>query len=109
MKNYQRQRRALLASLMAIAIFVAPSAALAQTPISYHSNKYNVNDDVKVGLQAAAEVEQQMPILRDQEVTGYVEEIGRRLVNAIPPQFQHREFRYYFKVVNARDINAFAL
>src|SRR6185369_15338800 len=34
---------------------------------------------------------------------------GRRLVAAIPPEFQHPEFQYYFKVVNARDINAFAL
>src|SRR6185436_7701870 len=31
------------------------------------------------------------------------------LVAAIPSEFQHREFQYYFKVVNARDINAFAL
>jgi Zn-dependent protease with chaperone function len=105
----QRQVRAVLAWLMAIAIFVAPSAAFAQTQISYHSNKYSASDDVKVGQQAAAEVEQQMPILRDAEVTSYVEQIGRRLVNAIPPQFQHSEFRYYFKVVNASDINAFAL
>jgi predicted Zn-dependent protease len=30
-------------------------------------------------------------------------------VNAIPREFQHPEFNYYFKVVNARDINAFAL
>src|SRR5262249_24970331 len=34
---------------------------------------------------------------------------GRRLVASIPSQFQHPEFQYYFKVVNARDINAFAL
>src|SRR5204863_7106669 len=30
-------------------------------------------------------------------------------VAAIPPEFQHPEFQYYFKVVNASDINAFAL
>jgi Zn-dependent protease with chaperone function len=105
----QRAPRALLAWLLGLAIFVAPSAAFAQTQISYHSNKYSVNDDVKVGRQAAAEVEQQMPIMNDQEVTGYVEDIGRRLVSNIPPQFQHPEFQYYFKVVNASDINAFAL
>jgi Zn-dependent protease with chaperone function len=105
----QRRARALVAWLMTLAIFVAPGAVFAQTPISYHSNKYSVNDDVKVGRQAAAEVEQQMPIMSDQEVTAYVEDIGRRLVANIPPQFQHAEFRYYFKVVNASDINAFAL
>jgi hypothetical protein len=50
-----------------------------------------------------------MPILRDQEVQDYVERVGQRLVAAIPSEFQHPEFRYYFRVVNARDINAFAL
>jgi predicted Zn-dependent protease len=42
-------------------------------------------------------------------VQGYVEDVGRRLVAGIPSQFQHPEFQYTFKVVNARDINAFAL
>ena len=36
-------------------------------------------------------------------------DVGQRLVAAIPSEFQHPEFQYYFKVVNARDINAFAL
>ena len=109
MKNNLRQRRAFLAWLMMVAILVAPSAAFAQTRINYHSNRFSVSDDVKLGQQAAAEAEQQFPILRDEEATYYVEQVGRRLVNAIPPQFQHPEFRYYFKIVNARDINAFAL
>lgn len=105
----QRHAQALLAWLVAVAIFVAPSAAFAQTRITYHSNKYSVADDVKVGRQAAAEAERQFPILRDEEATYYVEQVGRRLVNAIPAQFQHPEFQYYFRIVNARDINAFAL
>jgi len=105
----QRYAQALIAWLMAVAIFVAPMAAFAQTQISYRSNKYSVADDVKVGRQAAAEAEQQLPILRDEETTYYVQQIGQRLVNAIPQQFQHPEFQYYFKVVNASDINAFAL
>src|SRR5207253_533971 len=61
------------------------------------------------GHQAGAEAEQQFPLLRDAQVSAYVERVGQRLVAAIPPEFQHPEFRYYFKVVNASDINAFAL
>jgi beta-barrel assembly-enhancing protease len=99
----------LTAWLMALAVFAMPSALMAQTRISYHSNRYSVNDDVKVGRQASAEVEQQMPVLRDAEVSQYIEEIGQNLVAAIPPEFQHPEFRYYFRVINASDINAFAL
>jgi hypothetical protein len=94
---------------VAVAVFVMPLSALAQTKISYHSNKYKIQDDVKLGRQAAAEVERQMPILRDEAATAYVESVGRRLVESIPPEFQHPEFQYYFRIVNARDINAFAL
>src|SRR5437879_2280643 len=86
-----------------------PIASLAQTQISYHSNKYKPSDDVKVGRQAAAEAEQQFPLLRDSQVQSYVESVGQRLVAAIPPEFQHPEFHYYFRVLNASDINAFAL
>lgn len=95
--------------LLAVALFATPLAGLAQTQIKYHSNKYSPADDVKVGRQAAAEAEQQFPLLRDSEVQRYVESVGQRLVAAIPPEFQHPEFRYYFKVINASDINAFAL
>jgi Zn-dependent protease with chaperone function len=94
---------------MALALFAMPLSALAQTKIVYHSNKYKPSDDVQVGRQAAAEAEQQFPILRDEDVTAYVERVGQSLVAAIPQEFQHPEFRYYFRVVNARDINAFAL
>jgi hypothetical protein len=86
-----------------------PLAAFAQTKISYHGNKFKPADDVKLGRQAAAEAEQQFPLLRDSEVNAYVERVGQRLVASIPAEFQHSEFRYYFKVINASDINAFAL
>ena len=99
----------LVSWLTVVAIFAMPVSVFAQTQIKYHSNKYKPTDDVKVGRQAAAEVEQQMPILNDNEATGYVSRVGQRLVNAIPSEFQHPEFQYYFKIVNARDINAFAL
>src|SRR3977135_2418753 len=98
-----------LAGLMATAIVLMPLMAYAQTQIVLHANKYKPSDDVKLGRQAAAEAERQFPLMRDEEVNAYVESLGQRLVSAIPPEFQHPEFRYYFKVVNARDINAFAL
>src|SRR6476469_9482715 len=107
-KNSNETQR-LLAWLMLVAVFAMPVSVFAQTRISYHSNKYKPTDDVKVGRQAAAEVEQQMPILNDSDATSYVSRVGQRLVNAIPSEFQHPEFQYYFKIVNARDINAFAL
>jgi beta-barrel assembly-enhancing protease len=107
-KNYYSLQR-VMALLAAVAIFAMPVSVFTQTKIAYHSNKYKPADDVKVGRQAAREVEQQMPILNDSQITNYVSRVGMRLVSAIPPEFQHPEFQYYFKVVNASDINAFAL
>jgi len=103
------KRQTLIVWLTLVAITMMPFSALAQTQIKYHSNKYSVQDDIKLGRQAAQEAESQFPLLRDETVRSYVEGVGRRLVAAIPPEFQHPEFQYYFKVVNARDINAFAL
>ena len=107
-KNSNGMQR-LLAWLTVVAVFAMPVSVFAQTQIKYHSNKYKPTDDVKVGRQAATEVEQQMPILNDSDATNYVSRVGQRLVSAIPSEFQHPEFQYYFKIVNARDINAFAL
>ena len=103
------KRQTLIAWLTLVALTLMPFSALAQTQIKYHSNKYSIQDDVKLGRQAAQEAESQFPLLRDSVVQNYVEDVGRRLVSSIPRQYQHPEFQYYFKVVNARDINAFAL
>ena len=63
----------------------------------------------RAGREAAAEARKQMPVMRDDAVTSYVEDIGRRLTAAIPAELRHPEFRYTFKAVNVREINAFAL
>lgn len=106
--NYRKAQK-LAVWLLAMAIFAMPLAAFGQTRIVAPKNKYKVSDDVQAGRQAATQVERQMPILRDGTIDNYVESVGRRLVAAIPQEFQHPEFRYSFDVVNARDINAFAL
>jgi Zn-dependent protease with chaperone function len=81
----------------------------AQTKIVAPKNNYAVQDDVKLGREAAAEVVKELPMLNDQRLEDYVERIGRTLANAIPPEFQHSEFRYTFDMVNQKEINAFAL
>ncbi|HKR13036.1 MAG TPA: M48 family metalloprotease [Pyrinomonadaceae bacterium] len=103
------KKHSVVAWVTLVALSLMPFSAFAQTQIKLHSNKYSIQDDVKLGRQAAQEAEGQFPLLRDQQVQSYVERVGRRLVSAIPSQFAHPEFQYYFKVVNARDINAFAL
>jgi beta-barrel assembly-enhancing protease len=90
-----------------LAAFVATSAA--QTQITAPKNKYSPADDVKLGQEAAQQVEKELPVMRDSQVNGYLEAIGRRLVENIPGEFRHPEFRYSFTGVNLKEINAFAL
>src|SRR5436305_1978498 len=94
-------------SFVALAMTVALSAAVAdaQTRVKAGFNLFSTQDDAQIGAQSAVQAEQQMPIVRDANVENYVNRIGQRLAaNAGGPQFQYR-----FRVVNASDINAFAL
>ena len=110
MRHAQIFRR-LHSRLFEAAMFLTVTASLAavQTRIEVPKNKYTPAQDVELGQQAAKEVERQLPLLRDDGIDSFVDRIGRRLVQVAPPEMQHREFRYSFKVVNVRDINAFAL
>ncbi|MGH9947624.1 MAG: M48 family metallopeptidase [Pyrinomonadaceae bacterium] len=105
-RKFQKQ----LISFGLLAAMVAlPITATAQTRVSIPKNKYKVGQDVELGRKTAVQVEQQLPILNDDLATHYVSRVGERLVANIPPQFRQPAFDYSFKVVNASDINAFAL
>ena len=95
--------------VLTFTLTMMPLLATAQTRVSLPRNKYKVQDDVKLGRDASTQVDRQFPILNDGQAQQYVERVGERLVASIPTQFQQPAFDYTFKVVNARDINAFAL
>ena len=105
----QISRNRILAAAIIWSVIIVPISAIAQTAIKMPKNKYKALDDVKIGNDASRQVEQQFPILNDQQAEAYVSRVGQKLVASIPPQFRQPEFDYRFKVVNARDINAFAL
>jgi len=61
----------------------------------------------QLGLKAAGEVYQQMPVLPDSHpVTRYVQALGKKLAQVIPAQ---ASWPYQFHVIQQKDINAFAL
>ncbi|HEY8131436.1 MAG TPA: M48 family metallopeptidase [Thermoanaerobaculia bacterium] len=98
-------QRKLMRSLIVFAVLITAAMAQAQTKVKPGFNLFSADQDVEVGQQSAAEAEQQLPILNDSQVNAYVNRIGQKLaLNAGGPQFQYR-----FRVVNASDINAFAL
>jgi len=96
------------AAVLSVVLAVAASVG-AQTRVTPPDNNYSPSEDVQLGREASAQAEKQLPILRDELLTSYVRDVGRRLVAVIPPELQHPEFQYSFKVVNVREINAFAL
>jgi Zn-dependent protease with chaperone function len=101
--------------LMLLSVALSPIAVLGQTQVGVPTqvvapkNPYSVEKDIELGRKAALQAERQLPLLNDQAAQDYVERVGRRLVEAIPAEFQHPQFHYSFKVVDVRDLNAFAL
>src|SRR4051794_1316342 len=95
--------------LVAASLTLLVVTSTAQTKVEAPKNKYSPADDVKVGQEAAQQVEKEMPVMRDAQVNDYLSGIGRRLAENIPPEFRHPEFRYSFTGVNLKEINAFAL
>ena len=94
---------AIVVSMLAVATLSA------QTPVKMPKNKYKVEDDIKLGLQTDAQVREQFPLISNPNAKRYIQSVGERLVAAIPPEFQQPAFKYRFDLVNASDINAFAL
>jgi predicted Zn-dependent protease len=97
------------ALVLVIAIGASVASPGAQTKITAPNNRFSIDEDVTEGRKAADQVEQQLPILPDDAVTSYVQDVGARLMGSIPAEFSHPEFHYTFKVVDVKDINAFAL
>lgn len=90
-----------------LAAVVAFSAATApKFPNPGHPRMSRAQQE-KLGLQAAAQVYRQMPVLPDSSPeTQYIQALGKRLVSVIP---KNRSWPYQFHVVAQKEVNAFAL
>jgi beta-barrel assembly-enhancing protease len=95
-----------------VSLFLAsavPAAAQSNGPQLPDPGNPSVTRDqqIKLGLQAASEVYEQMPVLPDDSPeTQYIRQLGERLVATIPPD---RSWPFRFHVVAQKEINAFAL
>jgi beta-barrel assembly-enhancing protease len=98
-----------LLSRLVLVITLTATSVVAQTKVTPPKNKYTPEQDVQIGREAAAEVRKQYPIITDDNVEGYLERLGDRLVEAAPRELNHPVFQYSFTPVNLKDINAFAL
>jgi predicted Zn-dependent protease len=62
-------------------------------------------EEIQVGKQAAAEVEQQMGFIEDPQLQAYIDQLGERLARYSPRQ----DVPYEFHAVDMEETNAFAL
>jgi Zn-dependent protease with chaperone function len=102
------QVRSRAVGLSLVAALVA-SPALAQTTVTPPKNKFTPEQDVQIGLEAAAQVRKAYPVVSNDAIDDYVDRLGERLVSAAPANLSQPAFRYDFTVVNVKEINAFAL
>ena len=104
----KRRMRSGVVLVLAIVIAASPSA-FAQTQIKVPKNKYTPAQDVQLGKEAAAEVREQYPVIKDERINRYLTTLGDRLVAAAPADLKQSVYEYSFTPVNLKEINAFAL
>ena len=96
--------RQAVALMAALCLALAPAWAN-RTPLAPGWNMFSPQQDVEVGQEASKDAEQQLPMLNNSRVDNYVNNLGRKLAAKAPGE----KYPYQFKVVNDREINAFAL
>ena len=98
-----------LSPVVALPLIATLLSAQSNAPVFPNPGKPHMSRDDQraLGLQAAAQVYQQMPVLPDNSPeTQYIRQLGQKLVATIPPQ---NSWPFEFHVVAQKDINAFAL
>lgn len=90
-------------------VFFALAVILAASGLAYGQlgGLFGFSDEqeIELGRRASLEIEQKLTLLNDQHVVSYVEDLGRKLV-AVSGR---PDIPYTFKVVDGKEVNAFAL
>src|SRR5215471_8428718 len=103
----QHQSMALVCVAVCLMAALYLSAAGAQELPDPGRPRMTRDEQKQLGLQVAAQVYTQMPVLPDSSPeTQYIQALGKRLVNTIPAD---RSWPFQFHVVQQKEINAFAL
>jgi predicted Zn-dependent protease len=92
-------------------VVLSPVLLLAVERLNFRPgfNLFSPSQDVEVGQKAAEDVNKQLPLIRDSQVTGYVSDLGKKLSMIAPNQSGDAKYTWTFNVVNSPEINAFAL
>ena len=108
METKRQTARKLAALLVTMGMLLNPAFSAGQEKPKFKPgfNFYKPAQDIEIGKQGVAEVEKEVPLLKDAAVANYISKLGHALVEVAPG---HKEYPWTFKVVNSQDINAFAL
>jgi predicted Zn-dependent protease len=68
-------------------------------------NLFEPEEDIQLGRQSADKLAEQVALVADEEVVGYIKQVGANLTRAAPGH----NFPYEFRVIASKEINAFAL
>ncbi len=102
------QRRKLLPVALGLLLFTAACASRkAGEPLKPGFNLYSKQQDVEIGREAAAQVRRQYPVVQNQWLQNYINTVGQRL--AATPAAEQSGFPFSFTMLNANEVNAFAL
>ena len=99
-------RRGRRISLVVLGLVLAACAARRPgSPIRPGINLFSKEQDVQIGREAAQQVRQQYPVVRDQDLQSFIQQLGRRLTSSP----QAGDYPYEFTLLNQKEVNAFAL
>jgi hypothetical protein len=77
-----------------------------RTKVKPGRNIFSPQQDVDLGREAAKEAERELELITDNKANAYISALGQQLESKVPNEYK---FPFYFKLVNDRSINAFAL
>src|SRR5262249_46363156 len=69
-------------------------------------NIYSPQQDIDLGREVAKDAERQLELINNGNANAYIAALGQQLASKVPNE---NKFPFYFKIVNDRSINAFAL
>src|SRR5215470_3396368 len=77
-----------------------------RTKLKPGRNIYSPQQDVELGREVAKDAERQLELISNSNANSYISSLGQQLASKVPNE---NKFPFYFKIVNDRSINAFAL
>jgi predicted Zn-dependent protease len=88
-------------------ITAACASRRAGEPLKPGFNLFSKEQDIQIGQEAAAQVKQQYEVVRNPQLQNYINTVGQRLVST--PTGSQSVFPFSFTLLNANEVNAFAL